>query len=152
MWPQVGQAVSRNSKYSWARALTSSGTAWPPVESAGVVTIQTSPIDVAGSAPSGENPAMPDRPVPLVDQLRFMRSELRRGVGDTSDADGARRVEPMNSIGWIVAHMAWQEQRQWLVRGQGLPPVRPELEEIAPNGGPASTPSLAAMLDAYASV
>lgn len=116
------------------------------------MTIQTSPIDVAGSAASGENPSMPDRPVPLVDQLRFMRSELRRGVGDTSDADGAQRVEPMNSIGWIVAHMAWQEQRQWLVRGQGLRPVRPELEEIAPNGGPATTPSLAAMLEAYRSV
>src|SRR5436190_1184232 len=26
MWPQVGQAVSRKSKYSWARALTSSAT------------------------------------------------------------------------------------------------------------------------------
>lgn len=89
---------------------------------------------------------------PLLDQLRFMRSELRRGVGDTSEADGGRRIEPMNSIGWIVAHMAWQEQRQWLVRGQGLAPIRPELEEIAPNGGPASTPSLGAMLEAYAAV
>jgi uncharacterized damage-inducible protein DinB len=101
----------------------------------------------------GETPRMTETPVhPLVDQLRFMRSELRRGVGDTSEDDGRRRVEPMNSIGWIVAHMAWQEQRQWLVRGQGLAPIRPDLEEIAPNGGPATTPSLRAVLDAYAAV
>src|SRR3954451_8792162 len=30
-WPHVGQANRRKSKYSWARALTSSGTTRPPV-------------------------------------------------------------------------------------------------------------------------
>jgi uncharacterized damage-inducible protein DinB len=90
--------------------------------------------------------------VPLVEQLRFMRSELHRGVGETPEADGGRRIEPMNSIGWIVAHMAWQEQRQWLVRAQARPLARPELDEIASNGGPPSTPSLAAMLDAYRAI
>jgi hypothetical protein len=79
---------------------------------------------------------------PLVDQLRFTRTEFRRAVRGTPEADGLRRLEPMNSIGWIVAHMAWQEQRQWLTRAQGLTP-HPELDELAPNGGPPTTPSLA---------
>ena len=57
----------------------------------------------------------------------------------------------MNSIGWIVAHMAWHEQRYWLTRGLGVTP-NPELNEIAPNGGPPTTPSLRAMLDAWQAV
>ena len=89
--------------------------------------------------------------VPLVEQLRFTRSEFRRGLRGTPDADGRRRVEPMNSIGWIVAHMAWHEQRYWLTRAQGLTP-RAELNEIAPSGGQATTPSLKAMLAAWADV
>jgi hypothetical protein len=79
---------------------------------------------------------------PLVEQLRWTRSEFRRGLDGVSEADGARRFGQMNSIGWIVAHMAWQEQRQWLTRALGLTP-HPELEELAPNGGPATTPSFA---------
>jgi hypothetical protein len=88
---------------------------------------------------------------PLVEQLRFTRSEFRRGVRGTPEADGARRLEPMNSIGWIVAHMAWHEQRYWLSRALGETP-RPELNEIAANGGPPTTPSLKAMLAAWADV
>jgi hypothetical protein len=88
---------------------------------------------------------------PLVEQLRFTRSEFRRGLRGTNEADGARRLEPMNSIGWIVGHMAWHEQRYWLTRGQGITP-HPELNEIAANGGPATTPSLKAMLAAWAAV
>ena len=89
--------------------------------------------------------------VPLVEQLRFTRAEFRRGLRGTPEADGARRLEPMNSIGWIVAHMAWHEQRYWLTRGQGATP-RPELNEIAANGGPPTTPSLRAMIDAWRAV
>jgi hypothetical protein len=57
----------------------------------------------------------------------------------------------MNSIGWIVAHMAWHEQRYWLTRGVGETP-RPELNEIAANGGPATTPPLRAMIAAWRTV
>lgn len=85
---------------------------------------------------------------PLVDQLRFTRSEFRRGLEGTPEADGLRRLEPMNSIGWIVAHMAWHEQRSWLTRVSGATP-RPELNEIAANGGPATTPPVGAMLAAW---
>jgi uncharacterized damage-inducible protein DinB len=95
---------------------------------------------------------MPDRPIaPLVEQLRFTRSEFRRGLRGTPEADGANRLEPMNSIGWIVAHMAWHEQRSWLTRAQGITP-RPELDDIAANGGPPTTPSLEAMLRAWGAV
>ena len=88
---------------------------------------------------------------PLVEQLRFTRSEFRRGLLGTPGADGARRLEPMNSIGWIVAHMAWHEQRYWLTRVLGVTP-RVDLNEIAANGGPPTTPPLAAMLAAWAEI
>jgi hypothetical protein len=81
---------------------------------------------------------------PLVEQLRFTRSELSRALRGTPEADGARRVEPMNSIGWIVGHLAWHEQRSWLMRAQGLTPV-PRLNDLVASGGPATTPSLRAM-------
>lgn len=88
---------------------------------------------------------------PLVEQLRFARAEFGRGVAGVPEADGLRRFEPMNSIGWIVAHMAWHEQRYWLTRINGTTPV-PELNEIAANGGPATTPPLGAMLEAWTTV
>ncbi len=53
---------------------------------------------------------------PIVDQLRFTRAEWLRALRGTPEADGRRRVEPMNSIGWIVGHLAWQEQRYFLTR------------------------------------
>ena len=66
-------------------------------------------------------------------------------------ADGARRLEPMNSIGWIVAHLAWHEQAYWLRRAQGTT-VRPEVVDEGASGRPATTPSLAAMTEAWQAV
>jgi hypothetical protein len=88
---------------------------------------------------------------PLVEQLRFTRSEWRRALKGVPEADGYEHVGPMNSIGWIVAHLAWQEQRYFLTRLAGRTPV-PELNEIAANGGPQTSPSLAAMLTAWRTV
>jgi hypothetical protein len=88
---------------------------------------------------------------PLVEQLRFARSEWRRGLRGVPEADGSRRLEPMNSISWIVAHMAWHEQRYWLTRLAGVTP-QPILNEVAASGGPATTPSLTAMLKAWKTV
>ena len=85
---------------------------------------------------------------PLVDQLRFTRSEWRRALQGVPEADGFRHLGPMNSIGWIVAHLAWQEQHYWLTRLAGETPV-PELNEIAAFGAPQTSPSLAAMLEAW---
>lgn len=87
---------------------------------------------------------------PLVEQLRFTRSEFRRAFRGFPQADGEKRLGPMNSAGWIVGHMAWHEQRYWLERLAGLKPV-PELERVA-SGNAASTPPLATMLEAWKTV
>ncbi len=78
---------------------------------------------------------------PLVEQLRFTRKEFQRGLKNLSEADAQKRLGPMNSISWIIAHMAWHEQLYWLTRAQGILLV-PEVREQA-NGAPASTPTLA---------
>jgi hypothetical protein len=85
---------------------------------------------------------------PLVDQLRFTRSEWRRGLEGVSEDEGARHFAAMNSISWIVGHLAWQEQRYWLQRAQGRLPY-PQLNEIYAYGAPMSTPSLAESLDLW---
>ena len=53
------------------------------------------------------------------------------------------RLEPMNSISWMVGHMAWHERLVWFRRARGLK-VEPILDAFA-TGKPASVPSLAAM-------
>jgi hypothetical protein len=88
---------------------------------------------------------------PLVDQLRFTRYEWTRALRGVGEEDGIRRLDPMNSIGWIVGHLAWQEQRYWLTRAQGTTPI-PILNDTVASGGPATTPPLGEMLDAWRSV
>lgn len=88
---------------------------------------------------------------PLVDQLRFTRSEWLRALDGVSEEDACRRLQPMNSIGWIVGHLAWQEQRYWLTISQGQTPV-PGLTDLVGYGRPATTPSLADMLAAWNAV
>ena len=78
---------------------------------------------------------------PLVDQLRFTRSEWLRVLDGVPPEDGIVRVGPVNSIGWIVSHLAWHEQLTFLTRLNGLTPV-PEANEHGVNGRPASTPPL----------
>jgi hypothetical protein len=106
-------------------------------------------LRVAEGGPVGDTPRMAGAAVhPMVEQLRFTRAEFRRALRRVPAADALRRLEPMNSIGWIVAHMAWHEQRLWLFRAQGVT-LRPELLEIAAYGGPATTPPLGRMLAAW---
>ena len=83
-------------------------------------------------------------PHPLVSQLRFARSEFVRGLDGVSEEDGAIRRLPMNSIGWMVGHMANQEHRYWVVFAQGRE-VGTGLMERVGTGRPASTPSLTEM-------
>jgi len=87
---------------------------------------------------------------PLVLQLRFTRSEFRRALDGVTEEEGCRRFEPINSLGWIVGHLAWQEQLYWLTRAQGIILV-PEVNEVA-FGKPASTPSLGDMWQAWRTV
>ncbi len=83
----------------------------------------------------------------LVDQLRFTRAEWRRGLVGISDADARRRVEPMNSLSWMIGHLAWHERLVWAERGLGLT-VEPVLDALA-NGAEATTPSLESMWAAW---
>lgn len=80
---------------------------------------------------------------PRVEQLRFARSEWQRGLVGLSEADAMRRLDPMNSISWMLGHLAWHERSCWMRRAQGLR-VEPVLDAVAA-GKPASTPSLAEM-------
>jgi uncharacterized damage-inducible protein DinB len=84
---------------------------------------------------------------PLVEQLRFTRSEWLRGLKDISAEDAARKLEPMNTIAWTVGHLAWQEQRYWLQAAQGKTLYESVL--ACGFGQPASNPPLAEMWEAW---
>lgn len=87
---------------------------------------------------------------PRVDQLRFARSEWQRGLKGLPEADAAVRLMPMNSVSWMVGHLAWHERLCWFRRAQGLK-VEPTLDAVA-TGKPATTPSLIEMQAAWARV
>lgn len=80
---------------------------------------------------------------PLVEQLRFTRQEWLRGLDGLSEDEGTRRFEPMNSIAWMVGHLAWQEQRYWLYQVDHTILV-PEVDACG-SGQPVSSPALGAM-------
>ncbi len=88
---------------------------------------------------------------PLVDQLRFTRAEWRRGLTGVTEAQGAEHCGQMNSIGWIVGHLAWQEQRYLLDRSQGMVLYAALIKEFA-FGAPMSTPSLVEMIKTWRKV
>ena len=75
---------------------------------------------------------------PRVEQFRFARAEWVRGLRGLREEDGLRRLEPMNSISWMVGHLAWHERLLFAERAQGLK-VEPVLDAVA-SGMPASTP------------
>jgi uncharacterized damage-inducible protein DinB len=80
----------------------------------------------------------------LVAQLRFARSEFARGLEGVSEEDARRRLLPMNSISWMVGHLANQEHRYWVLFAQGKD-IAPGLVDRVGYGKPASTPPLAEM-------
>jgi uncharacterized damage-inducible protein DinB len=83
-----------------------------------------------------------------VDQLRFARSEFARGLVEVTDEEARKRFGPMNSISWIVGHLADQEQRYWFQR-RGMPVLFTDLNDLVGFGKPASTPPLDEMLRAW---
>lgn len=85
---------------------------------------------------------------PLVVQLRFARTELLRVLDGLSAEDAQRRMLPMNSISWMVGHLANHEASDWLLIGQGDSTYR-WLHGMVASGKPASTPPLAEMLAAW---
>src|SRR5437879_8622276 len=88
---------------------------------------------------------------PLVDQLRFTRGEWLRGLRGVSEEGAARHFGPMNSIGWIVGHLTWQEQRYLLDRPQGIM-LREDIQKEFFSGAPMTTPSFAEMLKAWRAI
>lgn len=88
---------------------------------------------------------------PLVQQLRFTRSEWKRALAGITDAEARQRFGPMNCISWNIGHLAWQEQRYWLRRAQNKLLV-PEIDELVAYGAPASTPPLEVMWSAWETI
>lgn len=85
---------------------------------------------------------------PLVSQLRFTRREFKRCLKGVPDGDALKRVggpRLLNSLGWSVGHLAWQEQKYFLYWGTGRMPF-PDIDKTFRSGAPATTPDLAAML------
>ena len=88
---------------------------------------------------------------PLVDQIRFTRSEWLRGLEGVSEEEGAHHFGSMNSISWTVGHLAWHEQRTFLQRPQNKI-IFPMLNELFAYGAPMNTPSLKEMLQTWHAV
>ena len=87
---------------------------------------------------------------PLVTQLYFTRSEWKRAFDGVSIEEASQRVESINSLSWMIGHLAWQEQSYWLDWAQGKILV-PELANYG-FGQPASTPPLNEIWSAWNTV
>jgi hypothetical protein len=85
---------------------------------------------------------------PLVEQLRFTRSEWRRGLADVTAEEAARIFEPVNPIAWMVGHLANQEHTYWILLAQGRN-VAPGLNDLVGTGKPRSNPPLDEMWAAW---
>lgn len=88
---------------------------------------------------------------PLVAQLIFTRSEFMRAAQGVSEEDARKRFLPMNCLSWNVGHLAWQEQRYFLIFAQDKT-LLPEIQAQFSYGAPASTPSLAEMQAAWQTI
>jgi uncharacterized damage-inducible protein DinB len=95
---------------------------------------------------------------PYVAQLHFARREFRRCLEGVSEQDALQRVGPINSLGWVVGHLANQEQRYWVMMtvhpraGMAGELPFPELNERVGAGKPASTPPLGEMWEVWRQV
>ncbi len=78
---------------------------------------------------------------PLVTQIRFTRRQFVLGLDGVSPRDAQHRFEPMNSIAWIIGHMANQENFYWVLFAQNKQ-LAPELRNLVGTGKPASNPPL----------
>ena len=84
---------------------------------------------------------------PLVEQLRFTREEWQRGLDSITAEEAARCFESINSISWMVGHLAWQEQRYWFQQAQGRT-VTPEVM-VCGSGQPPCNPPFGEMWAAW---
>ena len=76
----------------------------------------------------------------LVQMLELSRKEFERNLHGLTDEDARKRIEPMNCISWIIAHIANQHHMFFLVWPQGRDPD-PRYANYG-YGSPASQPPL----------
>ena len=78
----------------------------------------------------------------LVDMLYLSRKEFERNLYGLNDEDSRKRIEPMNCISWIIAHVADQHhaffvawpygkevESRYMPYAYGQPASQPSLEE-----------------------
>lgn len=78
------------------------------------------------------------KPEHIVAMLLVTRRAFRRALRGIPDREAMVRVGGMNSVSWIVTHVAWQEDTFWRYWAQGLAP-NPRLVQ-AQTGAPPSVP------------
>jgi hypothetical protein len=88
---------------------------------------------------------------PRVEQLRFARREFARGLAGVTPEVAQRELGQMNSISWMVAHLAWHEQVSWLTRAQKITPF-PQLVELGASGGGKANPDFAEVRELWLQV
>ena len=88
---------------------------------------------------------------PIVRQMKFARREFGRSFDGVSDSEAERRFGSINSIGWMIGHVAEHEQDFWVV-GRGGSAVVPGLVDQVGYGRPASTPPLRTMQVAWETI
>jgi len=84
----------------------------------------------------------------LVEQLRFTRNEFMRCIDGITENEAQQRIYPMNAIGWMIGHLADQENNYWVFGGLGKI-VYPDLNDKVGFGKPPSTPALSEMLTVW---
>ena len=84
----------------------------------------------------------------IINQLKFARSEFRKGFESVTELEGMRRFGTMNSIGWIIGHLAWHEQYYWLERAQSIC-MFTDLDKTVGFNCPASKPSIGKMIETW---
>lgn len=89
--------------------------------------------------------------VPLVVQLRFARAEFARCLLNVSEADGMQCPPSMNSLSWIVGHLAEHEQHFYVIAAQQQSERVDFVSLLGADGQPA-TPSFTAMWNTWQSV
>lgn len=85
---------------------------------------------------------------PLVDQLRFARSEFVRGLHGVTLQESYVQLGQMNCISWTIGHLANQEHRYWVNFAQGKD-ILPGLRELVGYGSQPTTPKLDDMWQAW---
>ncbi|HMN11133.1 MAG TPA: DinB family protein [Bellilinea sp.] len=86
-----------------------------------------------------------------VTQLRFARRNLLKILEGVTAEEAVQRLMPMNSLGWMLGHLASQEQANFiLIAGNDVP--YSDLHKRVGFGFPASTPELEEMRTVWQTV